>query len=93
MRVPHQRIRKPRFIILKDKKGYTLKQAVEKIGYLKILFLFKQKYIYTGYNYVLKDGISVGSLGILDTDIRVFKTKKEVKKYIKENSVKKYFVF
>lgn len=83
----------PQFIITKEYGGFTIKKRVKKTDYVRFLFFFKKKYEYFGYDSVLKKNIIISSLGILKTDVRVFESKKDVKKYIKENTQKKYFVY
>lgn len=91
--MPKIKMPKPLFIIIKQNNGFVIKKRIRETRYYKILFLFKKYYESIRYVYVLKDNISVGSLGVLDTDVRIFETKKEVKKYIKENTIKKYYIY
>lgn len=88
-----KQVQPPKFIITKSKKGFTIKKRVRKTGYYRLFYLFKREYSYFGYDYVLDTKTNVGSLGITSFNIRIFKSKKDVKKYIKENTEKKYFIY
>lgn len=94
MYVPKYKIAKPpQFIIIKEYGGFTIKKRVKKTDYIKFLYFFKSKYEYFGYSYILKPNIVIGNLGILINNVLIFDSKKQAKKYIKEKTIKKYFIY
>lgn len=94
MYVPMYKIKKPpQFIIIKEYGGFTIKKRVKKTDYIKFLYFFKSQYEYFGYDYILKENTNVGKLGILNENILLFNSKKQAKKYIKEKTIKKYFIY
>lgn len=83
----------PQFIITKEYGGFTIKKRVKKTDYIRFLYFFKSKYEYFGYSYILKPNTVIGNLGILKDNVFIFDSKKKAKNYIKENTIKKYFIY
>lgn len=93
MPMPLHKIPKPQFIITKEYGGFTIKSRVKKIDYIRFLFFFKRKYEYYCYSYILNPHTVIGILGPLKENVLIFESKKQVKKYIKENTRKEYFIY
>lgn len=91
--MPKHLIPKPKFIITKEYGGFTIKKRVKKTDYIRFLYFFKSKYEYISYSYILKPHSIIGMLGILKDNVLIFDSKKQAKKYIKENTKKEYFIY